>query len=152
MGIVDVAVAASGISLQLQFQPMVAKTNEKDIDIMSVHSQMFYDLAYQWFPTYERLSFEGLAINPRIGGKIPIDRVAKLTELDNMLDRGVISAAFYRLEAGKLGYVFPENIAEDIAAEQASKAAAEAAADPFAARVNQELGANADAAAGTATA
>src|SRR5690606_22847589 len=104
----DVSVAQSGISLQLQFQPMVAKTNEKDLDILSVHTQMFYDLATQWMPTYEGLHFDGLSVIPTIGGKIPIDRVAKFTELNDMMDRGVISAAFYRSEAAKLGYVFPE--------------------------------------------
>lgn len=139
MGIVDVSVAQSGISLQLQFQPMVAKTNEKDQEILSVHAQMFHDFATQWMPTYEGLSFEGLRITPRVGGKIPIDRVAKFTELNDMMDKGVISASYYRLEASKLGYVFPENIAEEIAEEQASKAAAEAAADPFLTRAAGEL-------------
>lgn len=140
MGIVDVSVAQSGISLQLQFQPMVAKTNEKDQEILSVHAQLFYDLATQWFPTYEGLSFEGLNITPRVGGKIPIDRVAKFTELNDMIDKGIISAAYYRLEAAKLGYVFPENIEEEIRSEQAAKAQAEAAQDPFLARAEQELG------------
>ncbi|MGD9729634.1 MAG: hypothetical protein AB7V39_25110, partial [Nitrospiraceae bacterium] len=140
MGIVDVSVAQSGISLQLQFQPMVAKTNEKDQDILSVHAQMFHDLATQWMPTFEGLNFDGLKIQPRIGGKIPVDRVARLTELNEMLDRNVISASFYRLEAGKLGYTFPENIAEEISTELAAKAAAEAAADPLMSRMSSELG------------
>lgn len=140
MGIVDVSVAQSGISLQLQFQPMVAKTNEKDQEILSVHAQLFYDLAHQWFPTYEGLSFEGLNIIPRVGGKIPVDRVAKFTELNDMMDRGVISAAYYRLEAAKLGYVFPDNIEQEIRDEQAAKAQAEAAQDPYLARASEELG------------
>lgn len=151
MGIVDVSVAQSGISLQLQFQPMVAKTNEKDQDILAVHAQLFFDLCSQWFPTFEGLSFEGLRVMPRIGGKIPVDRVAKFTELNDMMDRGVISAAFYRMEAARLGYVFPEDIADQIAEEQASKAAAEAATDPFLARANAELGEETDDATASAT-
>lgn len=139
MGIVDVTVAQSGISLQLQFQPMVAKTNEKDQDILAVHAQMFYDLAHQWMPTFEGLNFEGLNVIPRVGGKIPIDRVAKLTELNDMLDRNVISTAYYRLEASKLGYTFPEDIQTQIKQEIADKAAAEAAADPLMARMSEEL-------------
>lgn len=135
MGIVDVAVAASGISLQLQFQPMVAKTNEKDREIIDVHAQMFFDLVTQWFPTFERLNFDGLKVMPTIGGKIPIDRVAKLTELNDMLDRKVISTAFYRSEMVKLGYVFPEDIETQIASDVASQAAA----DPFAQRAGEEL-------------
>lgn len=151
MGIVDVSVAQSGISLQLQFQPMVAKTNEKDQEVLSVHAQMFHDLATQWFPTYEGLSFEGLRVMPRVGGKIPIDRVARLTELNDMLDRKVISGSYYRSEATKLGYVFPENIADEIAEEASAAAAAALAADPLTARMNDELGGgvNDDASAGS---
>lgn len=142
LGIVDVSVAQSGIALQLQFQPMVAKTNEKDRDIIDVHAQMFFDLVSQWFPTYEGLSFEGMRVMPRIGGKIPIDRVAKFTELNQMLQLGVISAAYYRMEAARLGYVFPDDIEEQITKERQDKAAAEAAADPYAQRVDQELSAD----------
>ena len=139
LGIVDVSVAQSGIALQLQFQPMVAKTNEKDRDIIDVHAQMFYDLATQWLPTYEGLSFEGMRVMPRIGGKIPIDRVAKFTELKQMLELGVISAQYYRMEAARLGYVFPDDIEQQIDQERRAKAEAEAAVDPFAQRVDQEL-------------
>lgn len=151
MGIVDVSVAQSGISLQLQFQPMVAKTNEKDQDILAVHAQMFFDLITQWFPTYEGLNFDGLRVMPRIGGKIPVDRVAKFTELNDMKDRGVISAAFYRMEASRLGYVFPEDIDQQISDEASAKAQAEAATDPFLARANAELGKETDNAAGSAS-
>lgn len=136
MGMVDVSVAQSGIALALQFAPMIAKTNERDQDVLSVHAQMFFDLATMWFPTYEGISFEGLKIAPRIGGKIPIDRVARFQELNNMIDKGVISAAYYRMEASRLGYVFPDNIGDEIESEMAAKAAV---ADPFAARVDAEL-------------
>lgn len=142
MGIVDVAVAQSGISLQLQFQPMVAKTNEKDEEIKAVHDQMFFDFATQWFPTFEGLNFEGMTVLSRIGGKIPVDRVAKFTELNNMLDRKVISAAYYRQEASRLGYVFPETIEADITKEQEAATAAATPTDPFADRAAQELSTN----------
>lgn len=155
MGIVDVSVAQSGISLQLQFQPMVAKTNEKDQEVLSVHAQMFHDLATQWFPTYERLSFDGLKIMPRIGGKIPVDRVARLTELNDMIDRKVISSEYYRSEAAKLGYVFPENIKDQIADEASAAAQAALAADPLTAQFNNETSggvSNDDAESGSTTA
>lgn len=140
MGIVDVSVAQSGISLQLQFQPMVAKTNEKDKEITAVHAQMFFDLITQWIPTYEGLSFEGMTVEPKIGGKIPVDRVAKFTELNDMKDRGIISAAYYRAEATKLGYTFPDNIQAEIDAEADAAAARAAIVDPFAATAEEELG------------
>jgi hypothetical protein len=144
MGMVDVQVAQSGIALALQFAPTIAKTNERDQDVLSVHAQMFFDMATMWFPTYEGLSFDGLQIMPRIGGKIPIDRVARFTELNNMLDKRVISAAYYRMEASRLGYVFPDDIEQQIQDEAQQQAdAAAAAIDPFGARVNSELTDNA---------
>lgn len=136
-GAVDVQVAASGIALYMHLAPLLAKTDEKDISVKGVHAQMFYDLLTQWFPTYEKVQFEGMRVLPMIGEKLPVDREKKFAELNDMLDRGVISAGYYRSEVSKLGYVFPEGIGVDIIQEKAATAEAE---DPFAARVSQELG------------
>lgn len=136
-GNVDVQIASSGIALYLQLSPLFAKTDEKDISIKEVHAQMAYDLATQWFPAYERVSFEGMVIEPLVGDKMPIDREKRFAELNDMKDRGVISAAYYRAEAAKLGYVFPEGIGADVVEEKAALAEAE---DIFNTRVNEELG------------
>lgn len=138
-GNVDVSVASSGIALYLQLSPLLAKTDEKDISIRAVHAQMFYDLVTQWFPAYEKLSFEGMQVMPTIGDKIPVDREKRFAELNDMLDRKVISRSFYRLEAAKLGYVFPAEIGVDVVQEE--QALAEAA-DPFGDRAQQELNAD----------
>lgn len=135
-GNVDVQVAASGIALYMQLSPLLAKTAEKDVEIRAVHAQMFYDLATQWFPAYEKVSFDGLVVAPQIGDKLPVDREKRFSELNDMLDRGVISRAFYRLEAAKLGYVFPADIGVDVVQEKAAMAEAE---DPFGARASAEL-------------
>jgi hypothetical protein len=60
-----------------------------------------------------------------------VDRTARLAELNDMLDRKVIDTAYYRQEASKLGYVFPDDMDTRVAAEQ----------DQFAARAATELGA-----------
>jgi hypothetical protein len=135
-GNVDVSVAASGIALYMHLSPLLAKTDEKDLAIREVHAQLFHDLITQWFPAYEGLNFEGMQIAPIFGDKIPVDREKRFGELNDMLDRKVISAAYYRAEAAKLGYVFPESIGADVVQEQAALAEAQ---DPFGARVNEEL-------------
>lgn len=137
-GRVNVSVAESGISLSLQLAPMIAKTDEKDMIIQETHDQMFFDLATQWFPTYEGARFDGLSIVSTIGDKMPVDREKRFTELNDMLDRGVISAAYYRLEATKFGYVFPESLGVDVVEEKAAMAVAQ---DPFALRSLNETGA-----------
>ena len=53
IGRVDVAVAESGISLQLQLMPLLAQNAEKEQEIISVIDQMFYDITTMWLPAYE---------------------------------------------------------------------------------------------------
>lgn len=136
IGKVDVSVAQSGIALALQLGPMLAKAEEKDQGILDVHGQLFYDLANQWFTTFEGANFSDVRVEPLFGDKIPQDRAGRLAELNDMLDRQVISTQYYRDEATKLGYVFPDDIVAGIQADSDRLAAA---ADPFGARVNQEL-------------
>lgn len=135
-GNVDVQVAASGIALYMQLSPLLAKTDEKDISVKNIHAQMFFDLVTQWFPAYEGLSFTGMQVTPTIGDKLPVDREKRFGELNDMLDRGVISRAYYRTEATKLGYAFPDGIGLDVVEETTAMAEAE---DPFGKRAEEEL-------------
>jgi hypothetical protein len=137
VGKVDVTVAQSGIALRLQLGPMLSKAEEKDQTIVDVHDQMFYDLATEWFPVFEQANFDGTVVSTTLGDKIPVDRTGRLQELNDMLDRQVISTQYYRDECTKLGYVFPDDIEQEIQADADRLAAA---VDPFGARVDQELG------------
>lgn len=138
IGNVDVAVAESGIALSIRFAPMLAHTAEKDVAITEVHDQMFFDLQNQWFPTFESISTPpGVEVITQVGDKIPTDRAARLQELNDMLDRGVISRKYYRDEATKLGYVFPATIDSEIASDDSRNANL---ADPFGARLAAEAG------------
>jgi hypothetical protein len=144
-GKVDVKVAESGISLMLQMAPMLAKVDEKDQLVKDVHDQMFFDLVNGWFPGYESTSFGDARVRARVGDKLPVDRAARFKELNDMLDKGVISSDFYRSEATKLGYKFPDTMVNEIAADNATKAAL---VDPFGTRLAQEDPANTDPAIG----
>jgi hypothetical protein len=136
IGSVDVSTAESGIALAIKMAPMLAHTAEKDVSIVEVHDQMLYDIQNEWFPTYERITAPvGVEVVTQVGDKIPTDRAARLSELNDMLDRGVISRKYYRDEAAKLGYVFPSTIDTDIADDDARNAEL---ADPFGARVAAE--------------
>lgn len=130
VGSVDVQIASSGIALALQLGPMLAKAGEKNDEIIDVHNQMLFDLVNGWYPAYEETTFTDVTATCTVGDAVPVDRTARLAELGDMLDRKVIDTQFYREEAAKLGYVFPEDIAQRVAAEQ----------DTFAARAATELG------------
>lgn len=138
VGTVDVAVAQSGVALQLQLGPMLSKADDKNQLIIDTHNQMFYDILHQWMPAYEETTFaEDLMVDCTVGSAVPVNREERFTELNDMLDRGVITADYYREEARKLGYTFPSDIGAKAEEEYAKR---QAMSDGFADRVDQELG------------
>lgn len=134
IGSVDVSIAQSGIALALQLGPMLAKAGEKNDLLLDSHTQLFYDIINMWMPAYEQTTFEGVSVDCVVGNGVPVDREARFAELNDMLDRGVIDTEYYREEAKKLGYTFPEGMGDRAKAEYDSRNA-----DQFADRVNSEL-------------
>lgn len=141
VGAVSVEIAQSGIALALQLQPLVAKAGEKNTVITEVHTQMMYDLLNGWMPAFEQTSFNNVRPVCTVGSAVPIDRAERVSELNDMLDRKVISTAYYRSEMTKLGYVFPQDIQAQVDSE-AQKAAANTATAFGTDRINAELGGN----------
>ena len=135
VGRVDVSIAQSGIALQLQLGPMLAKAGEKNDSLLDVSDNLFYDLLTMWFTAYDGTDFEDISVTCTAGDGVPVDRERRFAELNDMLDRGVIDTDYYRSEAAKLGYVFPEGIGDRASAEYQARNA-----DQFATRVNEELG------------
>jgi len=135
VGRVDINNVQSGVALALELGPMLAKASEKDDLIVDTHNQMFYDLINGWFPAYESTTFTDVAVACVTGDAVPVDRERRFTELNDMLDRGVIDTVYYRQEAAKLGYVFPEDIGNRANAEFSARNA-----DQFADRTDEELG------------
>lgn len=129
LGHVDVAVAQSGIALAIRFSPTLAKIEHRENESLDVLSQMFFNWSI-WMQVYESTTIAG-AIEPKIDAqKLPRDPAATLNELNNMLDRGVISKQYYREQMELVsGYVFPKNMETQIAKEKrdAAKLAAETA-------------------------
>ena len=157
-GKVDVTVAESGVALALQLGPTLAKAEEEDLGIEETMTQLFYDLQ-KWHQAYEGLQWLGAQVLPTFSDKLPTNRAARVAELNDMMDRKVITAAFYRAEMTKLGgYQFPpdEEMDADIVSETAAisdaqlgtaglGAGADQTSQGFTDRLNQE---GADATAG----
>jgi len=112
LGKVDAQVAQSGIALAIKFMPTLAKVEQRDQAGIARLKQLFYDWMV-WHEVFEHEALEGEVV-PTIGDKLPTDRKAKVEELNNMLDRRVISTKYYRDEMEKLGYEFPRNIQDQI--------------------------------------
>lgn len=138
VGTVDVSIAQSGVALQLQLGPMLSKAGVKNRLVKDSHDQLFHDILHMWMPAYEETSFaEDTVVECTTGSAVPVDREAKFAELNDMFDRGLITADFYRTEATKLGYRFPEGMGAQAEAEFEKRTAM---TDGFADRVAQETG------------
>lgn len=139
IGSVDVSVASSGIALSLQLGPMLAKAGEKNDLLLDTQNQLWYDILNMWMPAYEETTFTGALIDAVVGDAVPVDREARFAELNDMLDRGVIDTDYYRTEAKKLGYTFPDGIGAKAKAEFDQRQS-----DQFGSRLAAETDPNAD--------
>lgn len=142
LGQVDVQVAQSGIALAIKFMPTLARIEHRDTAGVELLQQMWFNLR-GWFDAYEQ-GLELPEVDVNIAkSKLPENRTETLNELNNMLDRKIISRKFYREEAIRLGYNIPENIDEEIQKEREADAKLAALSAPEGLRENAE-----DAAAG----
>jgi hypothetical protein len=125
LGQVDVQVAQSGIALAIKFMPTLAKIEPRDTAYKELLGQMFFDLK-AWFEVYETFQFPDVEIIID-ENKLPVDRVAILNELNNMIDRKIISRKTYRVEVKKLGYSIDDSAEETQILKEAEAAAKVAA-------------------------
>lgn len=146
IGNVDVRVAESGISLQLQMGPLLAKCSEKEAELLAVHDNMFFDLIRMWMPAYESMSNgQNVSVDTIVQNAMPIDRAATLKEIIDLATSTppLISPQYAQfLLSERLGFEFPDEMQADIVASMRALSAA-TILDPFEERVRQELAADA---------
>lgn len=140
LGRVDVQTAESGIALAIKFMPTLAKTEERDELGMGRLKQLFFDWK-AWHQAYEGDTFEE-EIVVTIGDKLPSNRTERVNELNNMLDRKVISRRYYRSEMQKLDYIFPDDMEEQIVEEAKRDAELKALTAPLGLQQNAAAAAN----------
>lgn len=114
---VDVQLAESGVALAMRFLPTLAKLEQRDWSGTATLEQMFFDWKF-WHKAYEGEDFSEKEVEVILGDKLPINRVERLNELNNMYDRQVIDTEYYRQEMEKLGYKFPKDMADRVRKEQ----------------------------------
>ena len=103
LGQVDVQTAASGIALAIRFMPTLAKIEHRDTAGVEITQQMIHDLT-TWFEVYEKYTFHADPEVTIAKVKLPADPVRTLNELNNMVDRKIISRRTFAKEAAALGY------------------------------------------------
>lgn len=115
---IDPQTAQSGIALTVHFMPTLAKLEERETGAVDALLTMFEDWAV-WYDEYEGETVDVSNLDVQLGQKLPTNRVEFMTELNNMLDRDVISRAEYRRQMEEtLGYHFDPDIEQEIEEEQ----------------------------------
>lgn len=147
IGRVDVAVAESGISLQLQLMPLLAQNAEKEQELIVVLDQMFYDITTKWLPAYESDIFPDPQIMSEMSvvcvfdDPMPKNRDAQVQETLLLVTSNLILTTMAISKLRSLGWEYPTVdpytgqplTDDDLAAMLTQQAATSAAAmDPFA--------------------
>lgn len=148
IGRVDVAVAESGISLQLQLMPLLAQNAEKEQEIITVLDQMFYDITTMWLPAYEPELFPDPAVMMEMSvvcifdDPAPKNRDKQIEETVTLSQANLILTSMAVAKLRSLGWEYPTVdpmtgmplTDDDIAAMLSQQVANNAAAmDPFSA-------------------
>lgn len=137
-GRVDVTVAESGISLKLQLAPILAKAEEKNLEILTVNDHFLYDLVAMWLPAFEGVSFSDFGLASVIGDPLPENRESKIQEVMLLQAAGLITIEMAQAELSKLGYTFQTG--DNVQVIRDAQAMAQAkAGDEAANRYQQEL-------------
>lgn len=105
-GRVDVTVAESGISLKLQLAPILAKAEEKNLEILTKSDHFLYDLAGMWLPAFEGFSPSDFSIGSIIGDPLPENREARIQEVMLLQAAGLITIEMAQAKLSELGYTF----------------------------------------------
>jgi hypothetical protein len=138
-GIVDVAVAQSGISLRLQLAPILAGNAELESEMLPVYDHMLFDLARKWLPSYE--AFQGAMaceVASVVGDPLPVDTDAELKRIMDLVAAKIITVEEARAKLAGIGYDFGADGLDKLV--QQERALAEARSyDPFTNRYNSEL-------------
>lgn len=107
---IDVQLAESGIALAIKFMPTAAKLEQRDTDGLDMLSHFWFEWCI-WHDLYEGSSFSGIELAITLGSKLPVNRIEVFNELNQMIDRKIITRDYYRQQiAIRLGYEFPDNM------------------------------------------
>lgn len=118
-GSLDPANPASGVALQIQFTPILARNMEKEAELDARLTHLLHDLAFMWLPAYEGLTPPLVDPSVTFGNPLPLDRAAALKEIIDMLTARVISIEFAQQAISeRLGYQFPTGMLAAIVKEQ----------------------------------
>lgn len=142
----EVGVAESGIALALRMAPLIDAAEDREFEITDVMNQMLFDLR-AFFEIYEGIRLPTTDVRVIYGDKLPLDRTAKETRLQQLYTDRVVSLEWYWEELQKLGYdIKPAEMRSQLIADEEIhdpagarlQAEADAAPDDEGAQIDEE--------------
>ena len=136
VGLVDSAIAESGIALALKMAPLIASNAEKELEIVGKTDQMLYDLQTMWLPAYEYIDISGVIVESRVDNPLPRNKSAEIQEVVLLATSNppLLTIQEARARLSELGYELSGTVDEIMAQIGASASAA----DPFGGRMAAE--------------
>lgn len=113
IGRVDVAVAESGISLQLQLAPLIASNGEIEIEMINTLDQMFFDITTMWLPAYEEEMFGNIEVMAEMSvvcvfdDPMPANRDSEIQETILLQTSNLILTSMAVAKLRELGWKYP---------------------------------------------
>lgn len=114
IGRVDVGVAESGISLQLQLMPLLAQNAEKEEELIVVLDQLFHDITTMWLPAYEPEMFpsweamQEMSVVSIFDDPMPKNRDAQVQETLLLVTSNLILTEMAVAKLRSLGWQYPQ--------------------------------------------
>ena len=136
VGLVDSAIAESGVALALKMAPLIASNAEKELEIIGKTDQMLYDLQTMWLPAYEGVNLDGVIVESRVDNPLPRNKAAEIQEVLSLATSNppLLTIQEARARLSELGYDLTGTVEEIMT----QMSAAASAADPFGARLANE--------------
>lgn len=125
-GRVDVSIAQSGIAMAMEMGPVLAENEDKQLVLGGKWDQIGYDLINDWFPVFEGVNSPETQWTTTFGDPMPVDRVAKYTELIELKTANLLLIDEARQEMEDLGYQYSPGLTEELIQEAKDLATAAA--------------------------
>lgn len=136
IGRVDVTVAESGISLQLQLDPLLSANKDRELALYITLNQLFYDLVSMWIPAYEGWQTNGAKVVALFDNPMPVNEAQKIQDVVLLRQSNLILTSMAVDALSEMGWKYPPEMSVDeIVAALSEQTKSDAAAiDPFGAQ------------------
>lgn len=113
IGKVDVQVAESGISLQLQLDPLIAANADRELNIIVTMNQFHHDLVQMWIPAYEKFQTGTCVVSTVFDDPMPENKAETIQNLVLLRTSNLILTSMVVDKLSSMGWEYPAGMSID---------------------------------------